>query len=103
MRTQNLWPSLSAQPFPYLHGLAVVERVRFMLLGASLRDCLDEWCASGGQLSARSIVLLDDCIHTITRHFRLLNGEGQWYGWRHSGDWSGGSCAASMGSRHMRG
>ncbi len=103
MRTQNLWSSLSAQPFPYLHGLAVVERDRFMLLDAYLRDCLDEWCASGGQISARSIVLLDDCTRTITRRFRLLDGEGQWYGWRNSGDWPGGSCAASLWSRHMRG
>jgi hypothetical protein len=61
MRTQDLWSSLSAQPFSYLHGLAVVERGRFMLLDAYLRDCLD------------------DCTLTITRRFRLLDGEGQWY------------------------
>ncbi|WP_201381372.1 hypothetical protein [Ktedonobacter sp. SOSP1-52] len=50
-----------------------------MLLDAYLRDCLEEWCASGGQLSARSIVLLDDCARSITRRFRLLDGEGQYY------------------------
>jgi hypothetical protein len=81
MRTQDLWSSLSAQTFPYLHGLAVVERDRFMLLDAYLRDCLEEWCASGGQLSARSIVLLDDCARSITRRLRLLDGEGQCYFW----------------------
>jgi hypothetical protein len=77
MRTQDLWSSLSAQPFSYLHGLAVVEQGRFMLLDAYLRDCLEEWCASGGPLSARSLMLLDDCTLTITRRFRLLDGEGQ--------------------------
>ncbi|EFH85294.1 hypothetical protein [Ktedonobacter racemifer] len=79
MRTQDLWTALSAQSFPYLHELSSVDRDRFVLLDAYLRDCLEEWCVSGGQLSARSIVLLDDCTLTITRRFRLLDGEGQWY------------------------
>src|SRR5258708_34556807 len=79
MRTQGLWASLEAQPFPYLHELAPVDRGGFVLLDAYLRGCVEEWCASGGQLSARSIVLLDDCAHAITRRFRLLDGEEQCY------------------------
>jgi hypothetical protein len=75
----TLWTYLETQPFPFLHELAPEERDRFVLLDAYLRGCLEEWCASGGQLSARSIVLLDDCARSITRRFRLLNGEGQWY------------------------
>jgi hypothetical protein len=50
-----------------------------VLLEAIVHDCLEEWDASGGQLSARSVVLLDDCARTITRRFRLLDGEGQYY------------------------
>lgn len=79
MRTENLWAALSTQSFPYLHELASNERDRFVLLDAYLRDCLEEWCVSGGQLSSRSAVLLDDCARTITRRFRLLDGEGQYY------------------------
>ncbi len=79
MRTKNLWASLEAQPFLHLHELAQEERDSFVLLDTYLRDCLEEWCVSGGQLSARSIVLLDDCARTITRRFRLLDGEGQSY------------------------
>lgn len=77
MRTQDLWTALSAQSFPYLHELSSVDRDRFVLLDAYLRDCLEEWCVSGGQLSARSIVLLDDCTLAITRRpisvFRQLS------------------------------
>lgn len=79
MRTQNLWASLEVRPFPHLHELTPMDRDRFVLLDASLRDCFEEWCASGGQLSARSIVLLNDCVRSITRRFRLLDGEGQSY------------------------
>ena len=56
-----------------------MDRDGFVLLDAYLRDCLEEWCASGGQLSARSFVLLDSCARSITRRFRLLDGEGQYY------------------------
>jgi len=62
-----------------LHELALADRDRFLLLDAYLRDCIEEWFASGGQLSTRSIVLLDDCARTITKRFSLLNGEGQSY------------------------
>lgn len=79
MRTKDLWVALSAQSFPYLHDLSPMDRDGFVLLDAYLRDCLEEWCASGGQLSALSIVLLDDCARTITKRFRLLDGEGQCY------------------------
>jgi hypothetical protein len=75
----DVWVVLSAQPFPFLHELAPVERDCFVLLDAYLRDCLEEWCESGGQLSAHSIVLLDDCARSITRRFRFLDGEGQYY------------------------
>jgi hypothetical protein len=77
--TQDVWAALSAQPFPYLHELAPVDRDGFVLLDAYLRDCLEEWVACSGQLSARSIVLLDDCVRSITRDFRRLDGEGQYY------------------------
>jgi hypothetical protein len=50
-----------------------------VLLDAYLRDCIEEWFAANGQLSARSIVLLDDCARTITKRFSLLDGEGQFY------------------------
>lgn len=73
------WTSLEPQPFPYLHELALADQDRFVLLDAYLRDCLEEWVASGGQLSLRSIVLLDDCARTITRRLQLLDGEGQYY------------------------
>lgn len=76
---QRLWADLEFQPFPYLPGLAPADRDRFVLLDAYLRDCLEEWVASDGQLSARSVVLLDDCARSITRRFRLLDGEGQFY------------------------
>lgn len=76
---QRLWASLESQPFPRLHELASVDRDRFVLLDANLRDCVEEWLASGGLLSARAIVLLDDCAQSITRRFRLLDGEGQSY------------------------
>jgi hypothetical protein len=76
---QCLWAALSSYPFPYLHELASPDRDSFVLLDAYLRDCLEEWYASGGQLSARSMVLLDDCACIITRCFRLLDGEGQCY------------------------
>jgi hypothetical protein len=79
VRTENLWAVLIAQPFPSLHELDPVDRDRFVLLDAYLRDCLEEWCASGGLLSACSIVLLDDCARTITRRFKLLDREGQSY------------------------
>lgn len=79
MRTQELWASLEAHPFPHLHELAPVDRDRFVLLDTYLRDCLEEWYASGGQLSAHSAMLLADCAQSITRRFRLLDGEGQWY------------------------
>jgi hypothetical protein len=79
MSTQDLWAALSTQPFPHLHELAPEDRDGFVLLDAYLRDCLEEWCISGGQLSARSIVLLDDYAGSITRRFRLLDGEGQYY------------------------
>lgn len=76
---QRLWAALSTQPFPYLHGLTPVDRDRFVLLDAYLRACVEEWCASSGQLSTRSIALLDTCAQSITKRFRLLNGEGQYY------------------------
>src|SRR5437660_1595205 len=79
MRIHDLWAVLSAQPFPHLHELVPRDRDVFVLLDAYLHGCLEEWWASGRQLSARSIVLLDDCTLTITRRFRLLDGEGQWY------------------------
>jgi hypothetical protein len=79
INTQDLWAELSTHPFPYLHELAPAERDQFVLLDAYLRDCLEEWYASGGQLSARFIVLLDDCTRSITRRFALLDGEGQYY------------------------
>lgn len=75
----RLWVGLEFQPFPHLHGLAPTDRDRFVLLDAYLRDCLEEWCAFGGQLSARSVVLLEDCARTITKHYQLLDGEGQYY------------------------
>jgi hypothetical protein len=76
---QRLWAALSSHSFPYLHELDPVDRDGFVLLDAYLRDCLEEWCASGGQLSARSIVLLDACARSITKRFRRLDGEGQSY------------------------
>ena len=79
VHTKDLWATLSTQPFPCLHELVPVDRDGFVLLDAYLRDCVEEWVASGGQLSVRSIVLLDDCARTITRRFRLLDGEGQNY------------------------
>lgn len=79
MRTQDLWAALSAHPFPFLHEPAPTDRDGFVLLDAYLRGCLEEWCASGGQLSACSIALLDDCARSITRCFQLLDGEGQCY------------------------
>lgn len=79
MRMKSLWTSLEAQPFPFLYELSPTDRDSFVLLDAYLRDCLEEWAASGGQLSARSIVLLNDCARSITRRFRLLDGEGQYY------------------------
>jgi hypothetical protein len=79
MRTQELWVTLSMHPFPYLHELAPRDRDGFVLLDAYLRDCMEEWHTSGDQLSARSVVLLDDCACTITRRFRMLDGEGQHY------------------------
>jgi hypothetical protein len=60
MRILDLWASLEAQSFPYLHELAPVDRDGFVLLDAYLCGCVEEWCANNGQLSARSIVLLDD-------------------------------------------
>ena len=44
-----------------------------------MRTCVEEWGTSGGQLSARSIVLLDNCTRTITKRFMLLDGEGRYY------------------------
>lgn len=79
MKIQDLWAILEAQSFPYLHELAPLDRNGFVLLDTYLCDCLEEWCASGGQLSPRTIVLLDDCAHTITKRFSLLDGEGQYY------------------------
>jgi hypothetical protein len=76
---QRLWADLEFQPFPHLHGLAPADRDRLVLLDAYLRDCVEEWVASDDQLSARSIILLDDCARTITKRFRLLDGEGQYY------------------------
>ncbi len=79
MRAKDLWASLEAHPFPWMHELAPVDRDSFVLLDAYLRGCLEEWFATGGQLSVRSIVLLDDCARSITRRFTLLDGEGQCY------------------------
>jgi len=79
MPAKNVWVALSAQPFPYLHELAPRDRDSFVLLDAHLRDCVEEWCACGGQLSACSIVLLDDCARSTTKRFRLLDGEWQYY------------------------
>lgn len=74
-----MWAALSTQSFPSLHELTPVDRDRFVLLDTYVRACVEEWCAPGGQLSACSIVLLDDCARSITRRFRLLDGEGQHY------------------------
>lgn len=79
METNTWWATLSAQPFPYLHELTPMERDRFVLLDAYLRDCIEEWFTTGFRLSARSVVLLDDCVRTITKRFTLLDGEGQFY------------------------
>lgn len=79
MSIQQLWAALSVQVFPCLHELNLTERDRFVLLDTYLRDCLEEWCVTGFLLSARSIVLLDDCTRCITRRYRLLDGEGQSY------------------------
>ncbi len=79
MRTPDLWASLATRPFPYLHELAPRDRDVFVLLDAYLRGCVEEWLFSGGQLSERSIVLLDDCARSISRRFPLLDGEGQCY------------------------
>jgi hypothetical protein len=76
MRTQDLWTALSAQSFPYLHELSSVDRDRFVLLDAYLRDCLEEWCVSGGQLSARSIVRVRQVFFARTS-VRLLSKERQ--------------------------
>lgn len=62
-----------------MHGLATADQDSFVLLDAYLRYCVEEWFASNGQMCARSIVLLDDCIRTITFDFKLLDGEGQYY------------------------
>ncbi len=40
MRTQDLWAALSANPFPYLHELAPMDRDGFVRLDAYLCDCL---------------------------------------------------------------
>jgi hypothetical protein len=79
MKTHDLWAALSAQSFPYLHELIPADRDGFVLLDVYLRDYLEEWCVSGGQLSVQSIALLKDCTWAITRRFRLLDGEGS--GW----------------------
>lgn len=80
MRTiSNLWTSLETSPFPALTELATQDRDLFVLLDTYLRDCIEEWFACNGQLSARSIVLLDDCTRTITKYFKLLEGESQYY------------------------
>ena len=79
MKTNKRWAALSAQPFPYLYELAPVDRDCFMLLDAYLRGCIEEWFTSGGQLSARSVVLLDDCVRTLSKRFKLLGEEGQSY------------------------
>jgi hypothetical protein len=42
MSTQDLWAVLSVQPFPHLHELVPMDRDRFVLLDAYLRDCLEE-------------------------------------------------------------
>ena len=77
--TSNLWASLETHPFPNLHDLVTQDRDLFVLLDAYLRSCIEEWFARPGQLCARSIVLLDDCTRTITKYFKLLDGEGQYY------------------------
>ncbi len=51
-------------------ALCCSTRISVPVLKNGLRDL--------GQLSARSIVLLDDCIRTITFDFKLLDGEGQY-------------------------
>lgn len=56
-----------------------MDRDSFVLLDAYLRDCLEEWSAFGRQLSARSVILLDDCARSITRRWKHLDGEGQYY------------------------
>jgi hypothetical protein len=101
MNTKNMCAALSVQPFPYLHELDPADRDGFVLLDTYPRDCVEEWCASGGELSARFFVLLDDCAQTITRRFTLLDGEGQYYGWRSSGNLLGESYAASMEKRRI--
>jgi hypothetical protein len=79
MRAKDLWTSLKAHPFPYLHELAPRDRDGFVLLDTYLRGCLEEWITTDNQLSAHSIVLLDDCVRSITKRFQLLDSEGQYY------------------------
>jgi hypothetical protein len=64
-----LWAPLETQSFPYLHELAPVDQDCFVLIDAYLCGCLEEWVASGGQLSAGSTRLLDDCARNISRRF----------------------------------
>lgn len=51
----------------------------FVSLDAYLRDCLEEWTFSDGQLSAHSIALLNGCARSITKRFQLLDSEGHYY------------------------
>ena len=83
----NLWVCLETLPFPTLHGLTALDQDSFVLLDTYLRYCLEEWFASNGQPSARSIMLLDDCIRTITFDFKLLDGEGQYSFGQWKQDW----------------
>ena len=51
LRALDLWTTLSTHPLLYLHELDPVDWDGFALLDAYLRDCLEEWFASGSQLS----------------------------------------------------
>jgi len=74
----KLWASLEASSFPISNELTIQDRDAFTLLDTYLSYCVEEWFACNGQISALSVVLLDNCTRT-TKDLKHLDGEGQCY------------------------
>jgi hypothetical protein len=70
---------LAEHAVPSLHYLDPGDRDAFELLDVYLRGCLEAWWNQEGKLSARSIVLFDECRRTLTQKVTLLDGEALCY------------------------
>lgn len=70
-KCEHLWWKLIKRSVPSLHALGPEDRDNFELLDLYLRGCFESWWNQEGELSARFLVMLDECERALTQSFAL--------------------------------